>query len=91
MCHKHNQRAACYSLSPVQLNMILAAPKCGICGSTDMDEVHIDHDHSCCPVGGTSCGGCIRGILCGHCNRGLGMFRDSPELLASAARYLIAG
>lgn len=41
--------------------------------------VKIDHDHS---------NGEIRGLLCGHCNTGLGMFRDNPINLASAILYL---
>ena len=32
---------------------------------------HIDHYHGCCP-GRYSCGKCIRGLLCGPCNVGLG-------------------
>lgn len=28
------------------------------------------------------------GLLCGPCNRALGLFRDSPEALKSALEYL---
>ncbi len=47
----------------------------------------IDHDHNCCP-GNTSCGKCVRGILCKNCNAGLGMFKDNPVFLLGAVRYL---
>jgi hypothetical protein len=43
--------------------------------------VHADHDHR---------NGAPRGVLCHHCNAGLGCFRDSPEILASAIAYLSA-
>lgn len=49
-------------------------------------HVHIDHDHDCCPEG--SCGGCIRGILCNNCNRGLGGFGDNLDSLTEAVLYL---
>lgn len=32
--------------------------------------------------------GTVRGILCGMCNVGIGCFKDSPEILSSAIRYL---
>ena len=38
-------------------------------------SLHIDHDHSCCPEKG-SCGKCIRGLLCGNCNRLLGTYEN---------------
>lgn len=53
------------------------------------DEVvmHTDHDHACCP-GQTSCGKCVRGLLCSDCNRALGYVRDNPDTLSRLAAYL---
>lgn len=31
----------------------------------------------------------IRGVLCGHCNTGLGAFKDNPFYLESAIKYLL--
>lgn len=70
---------------------------CAIC-LVDFDtlisnEIHIDHDHSCCDpdiLGKRSlCGRCNRGILCRHCNYGIGNFRENPVLLTKASQYLI--
>lgn len=47
----------------------------------------VDHDHTCCPDN-KSCGRCIRGLLCHPCNTGLGLFRDSTEVLGLAISYL---
>ena len=52
---------------------------CTICGSEE--TLVIDHDHK---------SSVIRGLLCNHCNRGLGHFRDDPELLEYARIYLLA-
>ena len=67
-------------LSDQQLKRIKESTKeCVICGSEETFVV--DHDHFT---------GKVRGMLCNHCNRGLGHFRDSPMLLEFAAQYLYA-
>jgi len=53
--------------------------ECVICGSNE--KLVVDHDHKTNK---------IRGMLCNHCNRGLGHFRDDPMLLEFAAQYLYA-
>ena len=50
---------------------------CGICGK-DEDKV-LDHCHNT---------GDIRGTLCRQCNAALGLFKDDPELLISAAEWV---
>ena len=62
--------------------------KCAICFRPEKGRrLSIDHDHSCCP-GERSCGECVRALLCGNCNRGIGFLRDDPDVCRSAARYL---
>lgn len=47
----------------------------------------VDHDHACCP-GTKSCGECLRGLICGHCNKLLGLASDKIEVLLKAIEYL---
>lgn len=51
---------------------------CAICGKKSK-TLCIDHCHR------TSV---VRGLLCHHCNRALGFFKDSPTILQSAINYL---
>lgn len=63
--------------------------KCPICqranGATR--RLSTDHDHSCCN-GSTSCGECVRGLLCRPCNDMLGHGRDTIEFFERAIEYL---
>lgn len=63
---------------------------CAICKSPDpgISFWHTDHDHACCPGSDKTCGNCVRGILCGPCNQGLGRFGDDVDRLRSAIDYL---
>lgn len=53
---------------------------CKICkGSSSTKALVVDHCHL---------SGKVRGLLCHNCNTGLGMFRDNPMTMRSAADYL---
>lgn len=55
---------------------------CAICQTAltrGSRKCHLDHNHET---------GVVRGILCHHCNVGLGHFRDDPSLCEAAAAYL---
>lgn len=52
---------------------------CAICGENNGKKLHIDHDHK---------SGVVRGLLCGKCNRGIGLFKDSTDLILKALKYL---
>lgn len=53
---------------------------CVICGTEiDIKSSRIDHDHAT---------GKVRGLLCAACNTGIGLMKDSPEVLIRAAEYI---
>jgi hypothetical protein len=47
----------------------LQGGKCYVCqiSTGKTKRLAVDHDHRCCP-GPKSCGKCVRGLACGHCN-----------------------
>lgn len=73
-----------YGLTPEMYNTLLDLQEhcCRLCGSPDFtygSALAVDHCHRT---------GKVRKLLCNVCNRGLGCFRDDPELLERAALYL---
>ena len=53
----------------------------GVCAICKVDPpTHTDHNHATQE---------LRGLLCTGCNLGLGQFRDDPQRLVAAARYLM--
>lgn len=52
--------------------------RCAICDLV-MPKPNVDHDHKT---------NAVRGLLCWHCNVGLGHFFDNRQLLSKAAQYL---
>lgn len=89
MCKKHYTRAAVFRLTCMQMDALSRVGICSICERSDeFANMHIDHDHACCPAGGKTCGRCVRGLICRRCNMGIGLFGDSPMALERAAKYL---
>jgi hypothetical protein len=74
-----------FGLTPDEYDRILQAQGgvCALCESSPTQGIslHVDHDH------GT---GEIRGLLCMRCNNALGLFREDPDVLKRAARYVTA-
>jgi hypothetical protein len=85
----HGHRKRTFGLSPEDFEKMKQnqGDRCAICSSVFSSTPHIDHNHACC-TGKKSCGKCIRGLLCHHCNAGLGNFRDDIQRLDKAIQYL---
>lgn len=54
---------------------------CAVCSKEDAchKRLAVDHDHKT---------GAIRGLLCGKCNKAVGLFQDSSENCFEAGKYL---
>jgi hypothetical protein len=70
-----------YNISATGLLEMRAAQEgvCAICRRILTNSLHIDHCHESDQV---------RGLLCGKCNLGLGLYKNDPHLLRAAAAYL---
>lgn len=83
---KNTDLQAKYGISFIEHAAIFIEQKgcCAICGIKEKDATRkilfVDHDHKT---------GKVRGLLCHHCNSGLGYFMDNPENLSKAEVYLM--
>lgn len=70
-----------YGLTPEQYTELFERQNgvCAICQEMTTDRLHIDHCHET---------GRVRGLLCGKCNKALGLLKDSTKLLDRAKEYL---
>lgn len=71
-----------YGITPDQYDQMFLAQygRCKICRRIGNGRrLHVDHEHST---------GRVRGLLCGKCNRGIGMFDDNPAILLKVCEYL---
>ena len=81
----HNNAQRRYGLTTNAYEAMLSSQQavCKICekGETQKrrSRLSVDHCHKT---------GKVRGLLCSGCNKGLGYFKDSPEILRKAAAYL---
>lgn len=81
-----------YAMEPMDFEVYWQAcmGKCFICKidmrmpthtrGQKLDVVVVDHDHRTMKV---------RGLLCYSCNKGLGYFKDDPEIIKKALNYLL--
>lgn len=80
-----------FGLTKVDYDSMVEAQNglCAICDKvpSGVRPLVVDHDHKCC-AGVSSCGECIRGLLCDNCNKGIGLLRDDTEIILSAYNYL---
>lgn len=84
---KHNRKATLkryYGITVEEYDALLVAQGglCAICRGPQThgrENLDVDHCHAT---------GRIRGLLCSHCNRGIGLLGDDPERMRAAAAYL---
>ena len=58
---------------------------CLICD--EQRKLIVDHDHSCCPEK-TTCGECVRGLICHRCNTLVGYLETQKHILDRAKKYI---
>lgn len=82
---RHSARKRNYGITPQDYDLMLKKQdgRCAICRQTPSAApkgiLYIDHDHQT---------DAVRGLLCQPCNTAIGLLKDRPDLMISAARYL---
>jgi hypothetical protein len=85
LCRFHGERLRRHGSATVAEDLTRRqGGRCAICrqapsGRRVESVLHLDHDHET---------GRVRGMLCGRCNKALGLLRDDPSLILSLINYL---
>lgn len=89
ICNRCRSYSSKYKITVHQYNQLVErqSSSCAVC-RTVTGKLQVDHDHECCPGKNTTCGKCIRGLLCGPCNQSLGLVADNKVILTSMIQYL---
>ena len=76
---RRNGKKHGYSIDQKEYNnfLLIQNNRCAIC--KEEKDLVIDHCHKT---------GKVRGLLCNTCNVGLGMLKDSPDIIRAASQYL---
>lgn len=67
------------SLEDYEIMFMRQGGVCAICNKPSLKRLNVDHNHIT---------GKIRGLLCGPCNRALGLFNDKADICLAASLYL---
>ena len=69
------------SIEEYEKKLIGQNGSCAICKGrcSSGRKLAVDHNHK---------SGNVRGLLCNHCNRGLGYLKESSEIISNALKYL---
>jgi hypothetical protein len=84
LCQKHYTILNTYGLTVEQIKLL--PNECQFCMS--VEDLTIDHDHSCCDRKKNICGKCCRRVICRKCNTAIGMLGDNPDIYIKIAESL---
>lgn len=86
LMEKSNKMRYAYGLSVAEYQKLLLTQdnSCAICRANFavVRKICVDHEHG---------SGQTRGLLCDHCNRGIGLLKENIEVLQNAINYIQAG
>lgn len=67
------------TLAEVEAMKIAQKFRCAIC-NIKTESFHVDHHHE---------SNTVRGLLCGSCNRGIGLLQECTTIMLAAVKYLL--
>lgn len=81
---RNNRLLSLYGLTTKEYEDMLVSQAycCAACNTHQLElsvPLNVDHNHET---------GQVRGLLCGNCNRALGLIKDSAETLSNLIKYL---